>query len=255
MDKSVVDGQYKRQYVRLPLKNACNVRDLGGYACGVNGITNWNTLLRGDDLACLDDSDIKFLLDYGVRCVIDLRAPNEVAKSPDAFANVKEARYYNFPLLDVVLKELSEVLSNNSNAAEFMCKMYVNLLQNESQTIKKILSTIADTDEGAVLFHCTVGKDRTGIIAAILLGIAGVDIVDIISNYEVTYTYTRQNPVLLEKEVGLPKELFYSDTDYLKNAIEYVNVNYGSLDGYLKWAGVSEEVLERIRKKFVKHII
>lgn len=85
-------------FVRLPLTNAYNVRDLGGYACRDGGRTRWHRLLRGDDLASLDSAEIEFLLGYGLGTVIDLRSQAECERRPSPFAVRTEVDYFCLPL-------------------------------------------------------------------------------------------------------------------------------------------------------------
>ena len=244
----------KTHYIRLPLKNAFNVRDLGGYACAPEGVTKWNTFIRGDDLSRLDREETDFLIAYGIDCVIDFRSPAEIKNNPDPFKNSSEVEYHNIPLMLENIADITKIVAEENLAkldfSNFISKFYIGLIEKERALIKKTLEIMAET-EGGVLFHCTVGKDRTGVIAAILLGIAGVNMADIIGNYEVTYTYNTENPTFDMSNNKIPLEVMYSKADYLKNAIDYVNTKFGSLINYLWQAGVEKSTIEKIKNKFV----
>jgi len=244
----------KVHYVRLPVKNAFNIRDLGGYACKSNdrlcGVTKWNSFLRGDDLSKLDGEDIEFLKNYGVKTVIDLRSENEVKSKPDPFANVNMVDYHNISLMAGTVDDVTKVLAEDP--CGFISAFYIRLIKNETGLIKNILEIIADAKDGGILFHCTVGKDRTGVVAAILLAIAGVEEADIVSNYEVTYTYNQSDPNIDVSLLKLPKEIMCSNPDYLKNAFNYIKSNFKSVENYLISSGIEIATLEKIRKRFIE---
>lgn len=237
-------------YVRLPLKNAYNVRDLGGYPCLDGGVTKWNTFLRGDDLAHLDQEEIQFLMDYGVKTVIDLRSASELRQYPDPFSQVEQVSYHNIPLMTGDIADATKIVAENPS--DFIGEFYLALVRQEPSLIKIVLDTIAEAGPGGVLFHCTVGKDRTGIIAAMLLGIAGVATADIVSNYEVTHTYNSFNPVLKEGNRLFPKEVMFSKAEYLQHTIDYIVEHYGTFREYLIRMGICESTLQNIQERFVE---
>lgn len=84
--------------IRLPLKNLYNTRELGGYFTEDNRMTQYKRFLRSDAFCCIDEEDKEYLIDYGVRVVIDLRDVFETKKNPNAFENQNRVIYYNIPL-------------------------------------------------------------------------------------------------------------------------------------------------------------
>src|SRR5690606_18188190 len=102
--------------------------------------------------------------------------------------------------------------------------------------------------EGCVLFHCRVGKDRTGVLAMLLLGLAGVEKKDIVANYEVSYTKLES---LHDVESTLPNNYLYSIPEYIMQGINYIMDNYNSYENYLLSTGLTEEILTQIRKRLV----
>jgi len=235
-----------KNYIRLPMRNAYNIRDLGGYATADGGVTKFRTFLRADDLAKLDNAEQQFLLDYGVRTVIDLRSKEECEQQPNPFAVRTDVRYHNIALLDNVITEDVEVLI--ATAQDFIKSLYVGLVDNATDAIGAVFNAIADTD-GAVLFHCAAGKDRTGVIAAILLGLVGVSETDIIANYEVTYTHIRQNPTFAGAEYH--SDLMLSAREYIESVIARVKTAHGGFVQYLQAdVGLTDGRVSAIREKF-----
>ena len=166
------------QYIRLPLKGSYNTRDLGGYPAFDGDVTRFNQFLRSDEVGYLDKDDIKFLKEYGVKTVIDLRTENELNQIPNPFEDETSIQFHHISLLS---QSMIQEMTDNFNTV-LMDVNYINTLEKEKQSIAKVLKVIHDSDEGCVLFHCSAGKDRTGLIAMLLLGIAGVDYQDIITD-------------------------------------------------------------------------
>ncbi|MDR1355356.1 MAG: tyrosine-protein phosphatase [Propionibacteriaceae bacterium] len=238
------------RYIRLPLENAYNVRDLGGYPCP-GGVTRWNTFLRADGLSALSAADIDFLLRYGVRGVIDLRSAQELVSAPEPEKLLAAVEYFHIPLLSGDVTDATKVQIAPSES--FLGTFYREIIKNGKAAIKNVIETIAAVDTGAVLFHCAAGKDRTGITAALLLGIAGVDISDIVANYEVTYTYIRKNPTIIAEAAIYPVEFLFSHAEFIEGALTDIVDTYGSIWNYLLDCGVAEQALHRIRERFIEN--
>ncbi len=227
-----------KHYVRLPLKNAGNVRELGGHPCAKGSVTKWRAFLRGDDLSMLTEEEVSFLLDYGVRTVIDLRSHSECKAHPDPFAQVAAADYCHMPL---GLDDVDDVTKMQvEDTAKFICKFYLDILGRQGASLQQILSRMANAREGCVLFHCSAGKDRTGILAALLLTMAGVSRGDIAANYEITYSYLKQSPRARQMLGHYPEGLARSDREYIEAVLDYIE-EAGGIDAYLTYLGLTEE--------------
>ena len=238
-------------YIRLPLKNAYNVRDLGGYPCN-GGVTRWKQFVRADDLGRLDECDMQLLINYGIRTVIDLRSANELAASPSPFASSDVVKYINIPLIPGEAADVTKL--TEAPPADFLPNFYLLILKNGGNAIKKVMETIANAAAGGTLFHCAAGKDRTGIVAALILELAGVCRADIISNYEVTHTYIMKNPNFITQmnERKIPIEYIYSNREYLQPTLDYI-AELGGIQSYLESIGVSAETMNRVIGLTVEH--
>jgi protein-tyrosine phosphatase len=235
-------------YTRLPLQRAYNVRDLGGYACAQGKTTRWRTYLRGDNLAFLENEDITFLKEYGLKTVIDLRSADELTSFPNPFELDEEITYHNIPLMAGNIGDITRELAGKP--AQFLPLFYTMLLDQGKGNLKKVLDVIADHTTGALLFHCTAGKDSTGILSMLLLSIAGVADVDIISNYCITAHYNKENPRIQKQMHVTPAEVLASSPEYIITTMGYLDAKYGSREFYLQAIGVDQANIERIRTHF-----
>ncbi|WP_117168507.1 tyrosine-protein phosphatase [Paraliobacillus sediminis] len=235
----------KLNWVRLPLESVENCRELGGYNTQYGEQTKWHELLRSSDMSKLTQNDIDFFRAYGVKTVIDLRGEDETQESPNVLINEEFCTYYNFPLI-------TEQVSNIAFSTEkvFMGDFYVKLLEN-NKVISQIFDRIAHAEDGAIIFHCAAGKDRTGILAMLLLSLAGVEKKDILSNYEVSYTNLESMHNLDKLYKDVPMELIYSKREYLEKAYDYLITNYETVEQYLLAKGVDQETITVVKTRIV----
>lgn len=235
-------------WVRLPLEGVENCRELGGYSTSEGQQTTWHTFLRSSDLNALTNEDIRFLEQYGVKHVIDLRSADEIEKMPNPLATTKFNSYINIP---VIHADVSNIVFSDTGSK--IADFYIELLKN-SKGITDVLKSIASQD-GATLFHCAAGKDRTGVIAMLLLGLAGVAKKDIVTNYEVTYSNIEQLRAKYAAQMHMYKnvseEMIFSKSEYIIQAYNYLIDNYGSVENYVNQLGLTEEEIQNIKNRFI----
>ncbi len=152
-----------------PLQGAHNVRDLGGYPTMDSGVTRWGMIYRSDALNELTENDWDVLRKRNVKTIIDLRSQIEADSAPITLPEGME--YFHFSLmseLDGKLKDVSQKTILQSMKLDYEKTLFGNL-----SCAVKVLNTILNgIDKGAVMFLCSAGKDRTGIIAALVLYLA-----------------------------------------------------------------------------------
>lgn len=235
-------------YVRLPLEGAKNVRELGGYPAQNGTPTKWRSFLRADGLSRLTEDDARFLYDYGVRTVIDLRSTEEVSSSPDALSFSKGPVFTSH--------HISLAAEGNiKKATEFgitLTELYIIILKSPELT-GQVLKLMAYS-EGCTLFHCTAGKDRTGIIAMLLLSIAGVQREDIIANYQVSHTYIHTSltfpPDFAETHPQL-HALMDSPVHAITSALDFLEDELGGIKAYLLQCGLTAEEICLLQNKMM----
>lgn len=241
-----------KQVRRLPLDGAYNVRELGGYAIGKNAATAWQCFLRSDGISELTKADIKYLKEYGVKAVLDLRSNAEVQMQPDKMKDDEDIEYIHISFMLEEIKDVTKVDPTKASSSFTLGDFYTQLLKNKNQ-VKAIMESIASVKDGIVLFHCSAGKDRTGVVAMLLLGLMGVERQDIITNYEQTFTNLNHDDKFKE-ELKAKQEyakFMGSNPKEIEKAILYIEDNYDSYEDYLLSCDISKEVLNLIKNKFI----
>jgi protein-tyrosine phosphatase len=240
----------------LPWPACYNVRELGGYPIAGGGQVRWRALLRGDNLCRLTPQGCTALVDYGVRTIIDLRSPSELALAPHPFheqgQNPHRPLYLNLPLLDAADGPGMAAL----NALSSVQQAYEFILERYAGQIGAVLRGIAAAAPGGVLVHCHAGKDRTGLIIALVLALAGVPEGIIAEDYAASDLYLQalyeqmlvevsDDPVRKER---LARELV-SHPETLLGALRFLNTRYGGARPYLELAGLTEQDIHQIQSR------
>lgn len=163
-----------------PLPDTHNIRDLGGYPRISGGMTQWRRILRGEALHPLTDQSLADLVGNDLALVIDLRGLHETTVTEHPFIGHESVAYRNLVLF--------EALSPIAMAQQpfDMAQRYCDALDRCQDQFAAVFRAIVTAEPGIVLFHCTAGKDRTGVVAALLLALAEVSDADIIADYALT---------------------------------------------------------------------
>ncbi len=232
----------------LKLAGALNVRDLGGYAIAGGGSTQWGRVLRAASLHKLGRAELDWLAGRGLATVIDLRRAGELEEAPNPFSRFDGVAYHHVSLFDR-LAPLDMVGSTNR-----LLDLYRIALDERRAEFARVLTLIAEAPDGAVLFHCAAGKDRTGLVAAILLLIAGVDRDLIVEDYAMTGPLIA--PMLDElveqaRQKGFDlagfRELLTCEPATMAGALDALDTVHGGVEPYLARIGLSEETVRRLR--------
>ena len=239
---------------------ALNARELGGLPTKDGGVTRRGVLVRSDMLTRLRAEGIEALRAYGVRTIIDLRNPNELAVRPSPFAaGVDGVRYLHLPL-----EGDDPAVRARLGVAQSRQEIYGLILDGFAPTVAAVLRAIAahgdtqsdrsthsDTRGGGVLaFHCHAGKDRTGIVSAILLDLAGVPDELIVADYAHTETTGYAGwDVLLAENGGRPLTAndLAAPAEAMQATLDHLRATYGSVADYLAWAGLTAAEIASLR--------
>lgn len=236
----------------LPLSGAKNIRDLGGYRTENGLITKSHSFLRGDALHNLTDEDCGLLYDYGVRCVIDLRSFDEISREPDRLPLLyKKISYVHIPVQDH--------LRSNRYSEEFppsMWQLYCWLLDDSRSEFRNIFETITGYPDSCVLFHCSGGKDRTGMTAMLLLKLAGVEDETVIEDYAFSEKamediFPLQVAQMEVRGLVVPPYVMQSPPENMEKALKHLYSVYHSAEEYLKRIGLGKEQIDIVRNKLI----
>lgn len=230
----------------LPLRrhlfeNIHNFRELGGYPAENGGMTRWGVFFRSARLTFATQEELAALKKLGIRTIIDLRMKQEIDTRPDAGMDDPELGWRHLSLIGDMNID-SELLQKNPDEVPPMSTLYQFMLTNSPHAFRDLFMMISERVQlGSVLFHCTAGKDRTGLTAMFLQAICGVDRLDLIAHYEISHTYNLN---------FLPDDTSGSDPSNMITTLAFLQEKYGGPVAYLRSVGVSERALETIRNAF-----
>jgi protein-tyrosine phosphatase len=231
-----------------------NVRDLGGHPTEDGGRTRFGVYVRADNLERLTDVGWRALVDYGVHTVVDLRLAGERGAEPPP--DLPIVALHRPLIADFGHPDWEEInaLSLGAVLPESTRLVYVEFLERYRDRFGETISTIAAADgEGAVLFHCMGGKDRTGLVAALLLRSAGVDAESVADDYSRSGVNLRAMHdewiagAVDDDDRALRIRISATPAEAMLGVLETLDERYGGVEGYLLAAGVDERELETIR--------
>ncbi len=246
------------QIIRLPLEGTTNTRDIGGHLGSDNRLFKWKKVLRSDCLSRLTEKDKDYLVNkYKLEKVIDLRSPAEIENAHNVFEYDERVQYINISLADEI--DPNKPMDISNMATNFFGDFYLNLIENKQGHIKEVLDEIINLkDDSSVLFHCTAGKDRTGVIAMLLMGFCVVSKQDITTNYMQSATnlkynehFNEGNRKMFEKYKDLVSEeilksIASSDVEYIEFVYDKLIEKYSTFEKYFLHIGISEDEINKL---------
>jgi len=244
---------------RLVRFDTCfNFRDLGGYETADGGRVRWRMLYRADTLHRLDGDDLNLFLDLGLRSVVDLRSQNEL----DDHGRIRHDGapiVHHVPVIDVVGGP-KRVIERAPDETWSVGEGYVAMADEGRRAIGEAVSLLAHPGALPAVFHCTAGKDRTGILAAIILSALGVRDEDIVDDYMMTdQSRAARNAYLQVHEpdyyaflTNLPDSVREMQADAMPTLLAWMRGRYGSATAYLLASGVDERRLTALKADLVE---
>jgi protein-tyrosine phosphatase len=243
----------QREWTRLlDWEGGLNARDLGGYATEDGRETRWGAVVRSAALATLTEAGRAALADYGVRAIVDLRLPDELAREPNPFAEPGDhgIAYTNVSILDPAAGFPPDTVTLAEN--------YLWSLEQFRGLMAAAVAAVARAPEGGVLIHCAAGKDRTGLVSAMLLGTVGVPAATIADDYALTAELLRARDLewlengpgeRAEREAMLAR--FAPTAQVMLEVLDRLGERYGGVEPYLLAGGVSRGDLARLRERLL----
>lgn len=234
---------------QIGFEGVLNFRDLGGY-CTIGGRTvAWRRLFRSSELHHMTSHDIVKLKDeIRLRSVIDLRSSRQLEASSPLYEVGVE--YYNIPLLDS-----GDDQEDVYQAFSHMRDIYLYFAGHGKfgRRIVEALEIVAERDNLPLVFHCSAGKDRTGILAAIVLGTLGVTDEDIIADYTLSSPHIRElisrwenDPKAAEYLRKVPEYLWETSSESMMFFLCTLKREYGSVRGYVEAHGGTVSLIHRL---------
>lgn len=230
---------------RLSWPDCHNARDLGGLPLAGGGCVRGRALVRSDDLGRLTADGVSALRAYGVRRVIDLRNREEAAALPHALTD--DPLYRLLPLIDPTREPERDLVAERTKAATYRGSVVRN-----SRSIVAAVRAIADAPAGTVVVHCAAGRDRTGMVVALVLAAAGVPDEVIAADYSYSAECLRERHELALAAVATAAaraELTgqqASPPETILGMLRVVADRYGDARRYLLANGLSPAQLDRL---------
>ncbi|MCL5998095.1 MAG: tyrosine-protein phosphatase [Chloroflexi bacterium] len=242
---STIESLHQR---RLALEGTYNVRDLGGYATRDGRHIRWHTLLRADKLDRIAPEAQQQLLDHGLHTIIDLRFSDEVAAEPNVFAQSSAVSYLHFPLYELIGVGTLPAVPDNLE------ELYQLILDHRKEQIRLILHTLAAPGTLPALLHCTAGKDRTGLMVALVLGAVDVPHETIIEDYALSAQYLhtlfdelRATALQAGYDTEWYDRLLLCKPETMRTTLAHLDRRYGGVEAYLLQIGLEKAELEGLR--------
>lgn len=240
----------------LEWEGCLNVRDLGGVALERGGETRFGVFVRADNIHRLTEEGWRALAGHGVERIVDLRWQEELDADPPRDLEVDVVHVSLLGELDPDFTDDIADYMATDDPAGYWSVAYTRILGAYDENFAAALAAIADAD-GPVVFHCAGGKDRTGLVAALLLRLAGVSIDEIARDYALTFAMrARGRDEWVEAatdEWERQRRTFMQNTppEAMRIALERLERRHGSVAQYLRNAGLDQARLERLRERLV----
>jgi protein-tyrosine phosphatase len=236
-----------------------NVRDLGGHPVRGGGETTFGAVVRADSVRQLSDAGWAALVGYGVRTVVDLRGDYEREDDPPADLPVEvrhvpfmEATEQEWQDIDA---ELEAAVAAAPDVTTSTRDVYLIFLERFRKNVAAAVRVVANAPAGGVVIHCVGGKDRTGLLTAFLLHLAGVPEAEIAADYALSEERLRPRhegwfaAAESEEELERLRRIAQTPADSILGVFEELERRYGGVEEYLRSAGVTDEELARARAR------
>ena len=259
----------------LGLTGAPNTRDLGGIQTVDGRSVRSGMLIRSGELSRLTDTDVDRLADCGLKTVVDFRTDYEKSEKPDAV--VPGVRYVACPIMEQMTGITREQSGNEippffraailagKDAEDRMCGLYLPLVEGAYSIshYREFLQIVLHHSDGALLYHCTAGKDRVGVATMLILSALGVPRDTILEDYLLTNTYiasetaqTVETAKRYSDDPDLEFAIWAFDSArerYLRNAWSSIDRNYGSTEVFLEQKlGIGTHETALLREKYLQ---
>ena len=232
----------------LRFEGTFNFRDAGGYPAQGGGVTRWRTLFRSDSPHRLSAADRGRLIKSGLRTAVDLRQASELTEAPNVFASDGQITFCHLPLL-----------SDRPSMPEglpALVDIYRAIVDERGDQVREVLLALAAPQGLPAVVNCTAGKDRTGLIVALVLGLAGVPEETIVADYALSGACLAGafdgEARRRAEEQGLSLDLLTQcHPDFMRETLAHIRERHGGIESYVRATGLAEQEIARLRRSMV----
>jgi protein-tyrosine phosphatase len=238
----------------IDLEGCLNFRDLGGYPAAGGRTVRWRELYRSDALHHLTPADVARMRDeLRIATIVDLRSSAELQSDGRGHLAAEPVAFHHVPLFD------GRVARPESwNGLETLADRYFLLAEIAKDAIARVVTVVAESP-GPAVYHCAAGKDRTGVVSAVLLGLLGVPDEVVVADY----VATQENlDAIIERLMSaegyqtmlaaLPPDTLHAEAETMISFLRSVRDRYGSMAEYVRATGVPGPVVDRLRARLLE---
>ncbi len=252
MDLQSTRSVNESRVINLP--GVTNLRDTGGYPAGNGSLTRWGTLLRSGTMNGLNPDQSDPLQRIGLRTIVDLRRPSEIHNDPQPplISETGTASYHNVSLLT---DDIEAARKANNYLLPDIYRAMIDTAQSE---VAETIGILAEPNAFPALVRCTAGKDRTGIIIALLLRVAGVPDDTIVYDYALSQKSMETEEFINFQQAHIlargndwdfyQRNFLISPADFMRDALTHIDQEYGSACGYMQAIGVDVSTMNHLRQ-------
>jgi len=236
-----------------------NVRDLGGLPTRDGGETRFGSIVRADSVRQLSDEGWEALVAHGIRTVVDLRGDDERAEDPPAELPVEVVHVPFFEANDAewheIRRELDAAVAAAPDVPTATRDVYMIFLERFRDNAAAAVRAVAAAPEGGLVIHCVGGKDRTGLLTAFLLHLAGVEDEEVAADYALSEERLRPRherwfaAAESDEELERLQRIAQTPAASMVGVFAELERRHGGVEGYLRDAGVADEEFERLRTR------
>jgi protein tyrosine/serine phosphatase len=228
-----------------------NLRDLGGHRTADGATVKRGRLYRAAGLHRLTEADVAAASELGLQTVFDLRTDHELLRYGAFPTELVVVEPHHAPMLP----DLRERSNDAVAAGELLGGRYVGMLESGRDAVALVVNRLAEPDAFPAAFYCTAGKDRTGVMAAVLLGLLGVSDDEIAADYLLTaeaMPHLREWIEANEPDMGrwmktLPPAVLDTPVEAVHFLLDGLRERHGSIEAYVRWCGADEGVIDALR--------
>ncbi|HJQ47148.1 MAG TPA: tyrosine-protein phosphatase [Amycolatopsis sp.] len=229
------------------LTGAYNFRDLSGLRTDDGHKVRAGALFRSDTLQALTERDVTYLVDsLGVQLIVDLRGGAEAVEQGRGLLAGAAVCYLNAPLRDAPVSDL--------DPAEQTRQFYLQTLTTSGAMLANVVRILAAMAGRSVVLHCAAGKDRTGLVTALVLSLLGVQREEIVRDYLTTQQNMpriverfRQWPYYRNHMAAVPPQLYQTDENGIRAFLDHLDKHFNGAQGWARFRGVPDAVLLCLR--------
>ena len=235
----------------IALEAVHNFRDLGGYRTADGQTVRYGALFRADGLQRLTAADVETLRPLGLRTVIDLRTDREIVERGTFPRDAYPVRWHHLPVIDVTWEPNA---SDGMEPADFLYEQYRSMLDYGEPRYAEAFRLLGLPGAFPAVFHCAAGKDRTGIMAALILGMLGVPDDVIVDDYALTRPAMERmrawaevhNPEMAAAWRAMPAAYGAAEPEAMAWLLADLRARHGTITAYLRGLGVPTATLDAL---------